>query len=115
MRVTLALTAVSALNIEGSLMPLFTSRAGAKIPASLLLGLVTVVSGAAEQHDTRVATDTTHNSGPEDSPGRWRGQLCLVGSRNCLSLDRRPLRLCLLSPQRCDIGEGRIERLELTR
>lgn len=115
MLVTLALTAVSALIIEGSLMQMLTSRAGAKMPAVLLLGLATMVSGAAEQHDTRVATDTTHNSRREDSLGRWRGQLCLVGSRNCLSLDRHPPQLCLLSLQRCDIGEGRIERLEFVR
>jgi hypothetical protein len=94
-------------------MPMFTSRAGMKMSAVLLLGLVTVVGGAAEQHDARVSTDTTHNSRREDSLGRWRGQLCLVGSMNCLSLDRHPPRLCLLSPQKCDIGKARIERLEL--
>lgn len=96
-------------------MPMFTSRVSVKIPVALLLGLVTVVAAAAEQHYGYAAANSTHNSRREDSPGRWRGQLCLIGSRNCLNLHRQPPHLCLLTPQRCDGEVGRLERLELAR
>ena len=109
--VTPALSPLGALT-QGALMPMFTSRFAVKIPLALLLGLVTVGSGAAEQHDGLAAANTTHNSRREDSPERWRGQLCLVSSRNCLNLERRPPRLCLLTPQQCEGEAGRLERIE---
>lgn len=92
-------------------MPMITSRITSRIPVALLLGLVTVAGGAAEQHDVHVGANITHNSPREDSPGRWRGQICLVGSRNCLDMDRHPPRLCLLAADRCEARPGRIERL----
>jgi hypothetical protein len=93
-------------------MPTITSRARVSIPVALLLGLITVVSGAAEQHDPP-HFNITHNSPWEGPRGESKGELCLVGSRNCLSMNRRhPPRLCLAAPQRCEGDVGRLERLE---
>ena len=95
-------------------MPIITSRATVKIPAVLLLGLATVANGAAEQQAAHSASNITHNSQREGTYGRPKGQLCLVGSRNCLNVDRHPPRPCLLAPHQCDGDVGRLERLELT-
>jgi hypothetical protein len=96
-------------------MPMITSRSAAKILAILLPGLASVVSGAAEQQDAHATTNFTHNSQSEGSQGHPKGQLCLVGSRNCLNVDGHPPRLCLLAPHQCDGDAGRLERLELVR
>ena len=95
-------------------MPTITSRAAVKIPAALLLGLLTVVSGAAEQHSVQ-ATNSTYNRRSEGDGGQSKGQLCLVGSRNCLSMGRHPARPCLLAPDQCDGSPGRLEPLKLAR
>jgi len=94
-------------------MPVNTSRATAKIPVALLLGLATVVSAAAEQQDVPAAANITHNSQLEGGRAQPKWQLCLVGSTNCLKLGRQA-RPCLLSAPRCEGDAGRIERLQLT-
>jgi len=95
-------------------MPVITPRATTKVPAALLLGLATVVSGAAEQQDAPPTVNITHNSQVEGHHPQPKWQLCLVGSTNCLNLgpEARP---CLLSVARCQGEAGRIERLALDR
>ena len=93
-------------------MPAITSRATVIIPLALLLGLATVISGAAEQHDARSAANT-RNSQLEEPRTQPKWQLCLVGSRNCVDVAGHPAQICLLAPHQCDGDAGRLERLEL--
>jgi hypothetical protein len=95
-------------------MPMMTSRVTAKISVALLLGLASFASAAPEQHDFPAVANITHNSQGEGHRAQSKWQLCLVGSRNCLSLDRHQARPCLLAPNQCEGDAGKLERLELT-
>lgn len=94
-------------------MPVTNPRVAVKIPVMLLLACAALSIDAAEQQPAIAGSDITYNL-PTDGPRagqKW--QLCRVNSRNCLSLDRRPMRPCLVSTPFCAGDPARIEQLVL--
>jgi hypothetical protein len=94
-------------------MQVITRRTAVKIPIALLLACAVLSADAAEQQPVRAGSDITHNSSAAGPQSRQKWQFCLIDSRNCLSLDRRAPRPCLVTAPLCDGDRARIEPLGL--
>jgi len=66
-----------------------------------VLGVGTIVAGAAERLALRSAPDISRKPRLAMRVPPIQGQVCLIDSKNCKAMSRYPPRPCLLSPQLC--------------